>query len=395
MKLTKSTIDKLVYEGDGKEQDIRWDDILRGFGVRVYPSGQKSFVVSYRVNGRKRIMVLGKYGILTLDEARDKSKRVIVSAMDGTDSLAERQKGIRGKTISDLCSHYIEGYAKLHKKSWKEDVRRIERIIIPTFGTLKIASVTSADIAKFHHEKTISGAPYEANRIVEILSKMFKLAKLWGYFNGENPTIGIRHNKENKRDRFVTPEELPLFAEAIDKEQNIFIRAAIWLYILTGVRKTELLNAKWEDVDFRLRQLRIPETKSGKIHYVPLSEPAIDILRVLPRVNENKYILVGNIEGASLVNISKPWKRICKSAKVEGVRLHDLRRTVGSWLAQSGHSLHLIGRVLNHSSPSTTAGYARFLQDHVKNALEQHGSKIVELIGKTPMGEVIPLKKIA
>ncbi len=144
------------------------------------------------------------------------------------------------------------------------------------------------------------------------------------------------------------------------------------------MRKSELLTAKWTDIDFERKELRLNDTKAGRVHYVPLNEAAIDLLSRVPRLEENPYIIPGSIKGKHMVNISKPWLRIRKAANLEDVRLHDLRRTVGSWLAQSGNSLHLIGKVLNHSNQSTTAVYARFAQDDVRNALEGHGKMLME-----------------
>ncbi len=207
----------------------------------------------------------------------------------------------------------------------------------------------------------------------------------------ENPARGINRFKEYKRDRWVNPEEWPRLAQAIDTEPGVYVRMALWLYLLTGMRKTELLSAKWTDIDWQRQELRLGETKAGRIHYVPLSAPAMAILRDLPRIEGNPYILPGHMPGRPLRNINTPWERIRKAAGVEDVRLHDLRRTVGSWLAQSGNSLHLIGRVLNHSNQSTTAIYARFGQDHVRQALEEHAARIMGVAGKRPMAEVVKL----
>ena len=208
-----------------------------------------------------------------------------------------------------------------------------------------------------------------------------------------NPAHGIDRFKEYKRDRWVNPEELPRLAQAFESEPNIYVRMALWLYLLTGVRKGELLFAKWTDIDWQRQELRLSETKAGRVHYVPLSAPAMAILRDLPRMESNPYILPGHIHGRPLVNINLPWTRIRKLAGVEDVRLHDLRRTVGSWLAQSGNSLHLIGRVLNHSNQSTTAIYARFGQDHVRQALEDHAARVMGAAGKRPPAEVVNISR--
>lgn len=393
MKITKRIIDAMSYSGDGIKRDIRWDDSLPGFGVRIYPTGKKSFVLSYRVSGRKRLMTLGGHGVLTLNLARDMARENLVDITKNKDPLEARQLIARGETIKDLCESYLERYAKPRKKSWKDDQRRINKRLLPAWSNLKVVNIKHKDVAALHRnigEKHI----YEANRVIELVSKMFELAQRWGFSpdNHINPAKGIEHFKEEKRDRWVTTEELPRLAKAIDEEQNIYARYALWMYLLTGARKSEILKSKWNDIDWDRNELKIPETKSGRTHYIPLSGPALTILRDLPRIEGNPYIFPGSKSGAHLINIDKPWRRIRKSASVEDLRLHDLRRTVGSWLAQSGNSLHLIGKVLNHSNQATTAVYARFAQDQVREALEQHGERLMGIAKKKPSAEIVAIK---
>lgn len=379
MKLTKKFIDAQVYNGTA--QHIVWDDEVPGFGVRLYPTGKKSFVLSYRDNGRKSIMVIGSYSVLTLDRARKDARAKLVGLNNGVNPLQERQKERQGKLIKDLCKAYIERHA-VNKKSGKDDITRIERFIIPEWGNLLVTNIKRADVAALHSKLGKHGH-YQANRIYSLLSKMFNLARVWGFVPEEhvNPCFGIEKFNEEKRDRFITHEELPGLVEAIGKELNQYVVAAIWLYLLTGLRKEELLTLKWTDIDLERKELKLTDTKNGKAHYLPLSVAAIDVLKQVQRVEDNPYVIVGKNPGCHLVNIAKPWERIRKAAGLEDVRLHDLRRTVGSWLAQSGSSLHLIGKVLNHSNQSTTAIYARFGQDNVRDALEQHGQQILGMAG--------------
>lgn len=388
MHLTKRLIDKATYAGKlPTGWDVRWDDEVPGFGVRIYPTGEKAFILRYRFNGRKRFLTIGQYGILTLDQARSMARSNLVEVLQGKDPIETKKTKTQGEKVSDLCTIYMERHAKVHKKTWDTDQSRINRHILPAWRNFPIASIKRSDIVLMHTKIGNQNGPYEANRVVELLSKMFELATRWGFLpeGSTNPARGIDIFKEKKRDRWVRPDELPRLAAAIAQEQNLYARAAIWLYLLTGVRKSELLKAKWQDVDFSRLELRLPDTKSGRTHYIPLSKPVIKILSNLPRIEGNPYILSGTVEGRHLVNISKPWRRIRKMAQLEDVRLHDLRRTVGSWLACAGNSLLLIGRVLNHSNPSTTAIYARLAEDHVRKALEDHGERILETVGGNPM----------
>jgi integrase len=383
-KLTKLVIDKAVYKGNGggNEWDVRWDPALPGFGVRVYPSGRKAFILRYRVSGRKRLLTIGTYGPITLEQARTQAKQRIGEVIQGEDPVEQRKKERQGETVRHLCEAYLERHAA-HKRSLRDDRRRIEQRILPVWGNRKADSISRADVAAIH-SKIGQDAPYEANRTIALLSKMFELARRWGFVpeNAANPAHGIDKFREHKRDRWVTHEELPRVTAAIATEPNLYVRAALWLYLLTGVRKTELLKTRWEDVDLVRRVLRLPETKAGRIHYVPLSPPAISLLERMPREAGNPHLLPSTkVPGHHLVNIEKPWRRVRKAADVEDVRLHDLRRTVGSWLAQAGNSLPLIGRVLNHTNPQTTAIYAHLGNDLARQALERHGELITSLAG--------------
>ncbi|TDJ61162.1 MAG: site-specific integrase [Nitrospina sp.] len=398
MKLTKKSVDKLLYEGtplkNGMSRDVRWDDEIPGLGVRIYPSGRKAFILSYRSHGRKRLFTIGTYGVITLDQARKKARSLLGKVVDGKDPLQERKRETKGQTFKELTEAYLDRYAKPHKRTWKTDQNRIDKYILPAFGRMLVKSITRNDIAKWHHK--IGGTtPYEANRNLALISKIYNCGKEWGFVDETaiNPAYRVENFKEEKRDRWVTPKELPKLTKAIDSVENVYARASLWLYLLTGLRKSELLRAKWEDVDLDRREIRLPDTKAGGTHYVPLSGPAVVILQKLPRLDENPYVFPGARIGRPLVNIDKIWRRIRKEAKLEDVRLHDLRRTVGSWLAQSGSSLHLIGKVLGHSNPSTTQVYARFAQDHVREALESHGKRIMGIAGKTPTGKLIKMPK--
>jgi integrase len=383
MKLTKRIIEGLVYKGPAPRRDARWDDEISGLGIRVYPSGKKTFILSYRINNRKRLMTLGDFGILTLDQARKMAREELVGVLNDRDPLAKKEKASKEQTVKALCEVYMSRYARIHKKSWQEDDKRLRRHIITKWGNHSISSIQRTDVATFHAHIGQT-APYEANRTLRLLSKIFDLAIQWGFLeeSHSNPAKSIRLFKEEKRDRWVKPAELPELAKAIDLEPNRVARNAIWLYLLTGARKSELLQAKWTDIDWERKELKIPETKAGRVHYIPLSTAAYELLKKITPTKDNPYILPGNVKGKPLVNISKPWKRICTQANLNDVRLHDLRRTVGSWLAQSGNSLHLIGKVLNHSNQSTTAVYARLSQDQGRQALEEYSEKLMGFVGK-------------
>lgn len=427
MALTKTAIDRLQYDPAGPKVQIHYDGgELPGFGVRVHPTGRKTFVLTFRVPGnpRPKRIVLGTYGVMTLEEARREARRRLLEAKGGKDPLEERRRLRYGETVRDLARIYLDRHARPHKKTWREDERRINRHILPVLGAKRIADVKRSDVARLHN-KIGRTAPYEANRVLALISTMFSKAEEWGLVEEghRNPASRIQPFKERSRDRWITPEELPLLVEAVNAEPSPYVRAAIRLYLLTGMRRNEVLRLRWRDIDFERREIRLEDTKAGRSHTVPLSSAAEAVLRELPRGIGNAYVFPGDEPGKPLVNIAKPWRRIRarfwllknpdRAAELraraeeeiarrskhaargpeavesrvvaladralkgeEDVRLHDLRRTVGSWLAMSGASLPLIGKVLNHSNPSTTQIYARLAEDAARRALEEHGQRI-------------------
>jgi len=384
------------YKGDGQSRDVRWDDRLSGFGIRIYPSGRKSFVLSYRSRGRKRLMVIGNYGAKTLEQAQKKARSLLGTVTDGKDPLQEKHKQARGQKMKALCIYFLEEYAKPKKKTWETDESRINKYILPAFGGIQIGAVNADDI-KSLHKKISKHAPIEANRVVALVSAMLTRAAgpEWGFVdkNHINPCRGVEMNPETQRNVWVRPTEFPKLAESIDKEPNIYIRAILWAYLLTGCRKSELLRAKRDNIDHFMKELKLEDTKAGKPQIIQLNGPAYTLLTELPPIDGNPYLFPGRKAGRPLVNIDKAWQRIRKEAKLEGIWLHDLRRTLGSWMANSGKSLHLIGQVLRHSKPETTAIYARLAEDSTREALEAHGKQVMGLAGKGPVADVVELPK--
>jgi integrase len=375
--------------------DVRWDGGKRGvtgLGLRIYPSGKKAFVLSYRIQGRKRLMRLGRFGVLTLDEARKKANKHLGEVDDGIDPLERRKQQTRAGTFGELREDYIEKYAKKHKRTWETDEGRLTRHIPPSWENRKARAISHEDIENLHI-KIGRDRPYEANRTLDLLRVVFRVGKDWSAYElkDTNPAVGIGKYPEKSRKRWVNPEEVKRLAEAIDGETNIYVRAAIWLYLLTGVRKNELLGInRDEDIDWNRRILTLPKTKAGEEQYVALSAPAVAIMQALPALSKNPYLLPGAKSGRHLVNIDKPWRRIRKVAGLEDVHIHDLRRTLGSWMSQEGVDLNRIKGALRHANVSTTLTYARLGEDPVREAMEQHGERILEAAGrKGPRGVAV------
>ncbi len=395
-KLTNKEIRGFRYRGrNGSKRDIRWDrgdGAEKGLGLRIYPSGKKVLVFMYRFRGQKQLMVLEQFGTVTVQEARGQAGEKRALLRRGINPLEEKRRDKQGKTFGDLADIYLEQYSKPHKapKSHSEDKRRLRQHIPARWRSRLADEITMRDVSALHAEIGATRL-YEANRLLSLLAHMFK----WGRrrspsFIGkeairdgwENPAVGIKRFKEQKRKRWVTPEELPALAKAIDQEANIYVRSAIWLYLLTGLRKTELLCARRDtDIDWSQGTLRLPHTKSGDEQSASLSGPALAIMLATPAMEGNPYLLPGAKKGHHL-SIDLPWQRIRTAAGLEDVRLHDLRRTVGSWMTQDHVDLNTIKDALRHADIATTITYARLGEDAARKPMEDHGRRILEAAGR-------------
>jgi integrase len=345
---------------------------LPGFTLRVTPA-RKAFVVEKRFKGRLWKVTLGAYGPMTLDQAREMGRKRLFQILNGEDPSQEK----KALTFGQFADLYLERYARPRKKSVRNDIAMLS-YHLAQWRARKLGSLTRQEIASLH-SRIGTVHPYQANRLLALVRRMFNLAKTWGLYQGDNPATGIDRFKEHKRDRFILPQELPHVLEAVQAESNIYIRTAFVVCLLTGARKQEVLTMKWEDLQLKEATWRIPDTKADRPHLVPLPTALVPLLREIPRHLDNPYVFPSRNGQGHLVNLSKAWKRICARADLPELRIHDLRRTLGSWLAASGASLTLIGKVLNHSQIATTQIYARLDLDPVRTALNENAKKMLPL----------------
>jgi len=384
--LNKRTVDKLTYDPDGPAVQVAWDGDLPAFGCRTYSSGRKSFVLRYRTaSGRTRLHTIGRYPSLTVDQARKRALRLLADISSGADPQRERKAQRGGATVAQVADRFIEEYAKVFKRSWKDDERRLDKHVKPALGSIPIADVTREDVARLH---TTMGKKHrhEANRTLALISKLLNVAQEWGYIDRDrrNPTTGIKKFPERSRTRFITEQELPRLIEAINAEPSLYHRAAILLLLLTGMRRNELLSTKWEDVDLNRAVIRLPMTKAGVEQYVPLTPDAVTLLGMIPRQSGNPHVfptLKGGGDG-HMRWLGKPWKAIRERAGLPEIRVHDLRRTVGAWLAtRHGAGQYLIGAVLRHTDDRSTKVYARIADEAPAKAVNGYVDDLKSVAG--------------
>lgn len=374
-RLTKRLIDRTPCPNEG--QLFLRETELPGFGIRL-TKHRKTFILEKRIHGRMRRLTLGSYGPLTVEQARQQAQTYIAEILQGGDPAQARQEQIRSHTFGTFSEVYLERHGS-RKKSVRNDRTMLTRYL-SVWRNRKLTSIRQAEVANLH-ARLGARTPYAANRTLALIQKMFNLAQTWGLYHGDNPAKGIERFPEVKRERFVHRRELAQLWTALEQESNPFIRTIFSMSLLTGARRNEILSMQWADLDLSNAIWRIPITKTNRAHILPLPQAMVHMLRRLPRFDGHPYVFPSHIGTTHIVNVSKAWQRIRRRANLPDVRIHDLRRTLGSWLATDGASLPLIGKILNHTQPSTTAVYARLDLEPVQHALEANAKRMLAYAG--------------
>jgi integrase len=396
-RLTKRTVDALKAT---RAEYVAWDADIAGFGVRVRPSGAKSYIVQYRAGaGRKaptRKLTLGSVGRLTPDEARTLAKKAVGSIAHGSDPAGDRSEHRKGLTVAELARAFLADHVEPKRRAGTATHYRdiLERIAVPALGTTKADRVTRSDLAKVHlkWKKT----PYQANRIIAVVGSMYGFAGKRGLVpEGLNPARGIEKYPEDGRERFLSTDELVRLGSAIRKAETEGIAwevdkskptlkhvpkkkrrtvigphaaAAIRLLLFTGCRLREILHLKWEHVDFERGLLFLPDSKTGRKTIV-LNAPALAVLKGLDHVGE--YVVAGDDPKEPRTDLKRPWAMVTREAGLDGLRIHDLR-----------HSFASFGALLGHASAVTTARYAHLDADPLRVASERIGGTIAAAMGE-------------
>ncbi len=393
VKITKRIVDAAA---PGEREYAIWDSEISGFGLRVYPTGRKAYCLKYRVGGGRggtaRKPTIGTHGTITAEQARAIAKDWSAEIRRGGDPSAARTASRNAPLMAELFERYLEDHARPHKKasSVKDDEGLIRCLMLPAFRRRKVAEVMRADVDGFH--KGLKGTPYRANRALALLSKAFNLAEVWGWRpDGSNPCRHVRKYREEKRERFLSQQELARLGSALAAAErgevtsprgvtiSSYAVAATRLLIFTGARRGEILGLRWEHVNFEAGRLELPDSKTGaKFIYLPPA--ALQLLQELPRVEGNPHVIVGGKPGAALVNLREPWVAIRQAADLGDLRIHDLRHSFASVGAAGGMSLPIIGALLGHKETATTARYAHLSDDPLRSAANTIGSKIADAL---------------
>lgn len=378
---------------------IHYDGEITGFGLRVTANEAKSFVLNYRFNGQERRYTIGPFPEFSVQMARDRAYELRQAISSGQDPFTLRETKQREaveaearlRTLRDLANEYLERHANVHKrpKSIREDKAMLNGVILTRLGRIRVAHITRRDISTLHADLKMTR--YRANRVLALLRKMFNFAlsdseQEWGL--SQNPAAGVLRFQEEKRERWLSEKELEHLTAAMAKYPNQRAKAAdvsakqrkyvhaeaframnaLRLIVLTGARKGEVLQATWSQFDLGRGVWTKPShsTKQKRIEHVPLNDQAVAFLKSLPKSGE--FLFPGRKSGEHLSDLKYPWAEVCEVAKLKGVRIHDLRHTFASHLVSKGAPLTMVGKLLGHTQPQTTARYAHLADNPLREA---------------------------
>lgn len=378
-RLTKAFLKGLEPTG---KTDFWWDEDLPGFGVRMAAGGKAAFVVQYREKRATKRVTLGGVDVVNLDRARERAKEILSSVALGQAPFPQEKATPTLQSVADDFLAYTE--AKRAERT-AADYRAIyDRQIKPKFGTKPIGDITRAEIEKWH--EGLKATPRRANYALTILVAMFSFAIRRGILGPhEHPALGITKYPENKRERYLTLDELKRFGEALaeleaGRSVSPWAAAALRLLILTGARSSEILELEWSRVDLVRGTLRLPTSKTGKKDIV-LSGAAVAVLKAVPKVEGVPYVIAGRKHGERMTTLQKPFGAVCKKAGIEGLRPHDLRHSAASFATSAGVGLPVIGKVLGQSQAYTQQRYSHIHDSAERAAVETIAAQVAPLIG--------------
>ena len=388
--------DKVVREQvpeEGRHVQV-FDTEVRGFSIRILASGNRCFSLDYRFAGRQRRMTIGRWPEWTVTAARERARDLRRMIDEGGDPLGTRGELREAPRFSNMIDRYLDEHVPHLAPTNASDQRSmLTKLVAPHWGRKLVTEITPHDVAKLlniiakgrarpskekpnNRARKLQGAkptPIRANRVGEVLRKMFTLAIGWGW-RADNPASGFKKRIENERERFLSQDEIGKLAEALDAAKDQRGAGIIRLCMLTGSRVGEVRQARFEQFNLELGSWSKPaaSTKQRKIHRIPISAEVAAIVRqrVLVVPKGNPWLFPGDTPGQPVKEIRRFWINIQKDAKLPEVRIHDLRHTFASLLVSGGASLEMIGKLLGHSQMQTTQRYAHLMDSPLRAGVD-------------------------
>lgn len=357
------------------------DERVPGLFVEITDRGTKTFKYRRRIGRRVQMMTLGRFPELRIDQARRMALGYAGEFVSGGNPQERKRDARNELTLGELFDEYLVRHAKPHKKTWAQDENQF-RLYLDEWRNRQLSQITPRDVQARHLFVHDAAGPYAANRMLALLHCLFAMADEWGYFAQPNPARKVKKFREKSRERFLQADELPRFFAAVEAEPNETIRDFVLMSLFTGARRANVLAMRWDQINLEAATWSIPDTKSGDPHTVPLVAPAIAVLQARhATANDSPWVFPGTGRTGHLVEVKATWARILERAGIADLRLHDLRRTLGSWQAATGANLAVIGKSLAHKNVSTTMVYSRLNIDPVRAAMERASAAILETKG--------------
>ena len=391
LNFTKASIESLPIPQKGWK--YHYDIKVQGLGIGIGSTGKRSFILYRKINGVPERFTLGRYPDLTIEQARGKASDINSDIANGLNPAETKRSNKKEITLGELFSEYLERYALPRGKKTISDMQDNFRRYLGKWANRKLSNISKRDVEKLHYRLGKEIGAHTANRTLELLRSILNKAIAWGLFSKVNPVVGIEKFPLKSRDRFLHADELPRFFQALGEEPNEIIRDYVLLSLLTGARKANMLTMRWEDINLDRAEWHIKETKNGTSQTVTLSPEAVHILQNRKLSESSKFVFPGNGKTEHLMDPKKGWKRILKRSGIDDLRIHDLRRTLGSWQAKTGASLAIIGKSLNHKNQNTTAIYARLDLDPVRESVNTATNAILAAAGLNHDKKIVKISR--
>ena len=369
--LTNAFVANVVCPGGSAKCNF-FDVRLKGLMLEVRKSGGKTYYFAYQNRrGVRRYMRIGNAEDYSLAEAQEHALRHRQSVKDGLDPVEVRADARRVPTFAEFIENDFLPHIRLHKRSWQCDVSLLNNHLLPFLSPMYMDSIGRRDIQRVISDRREQGkAAGTCDRILILSRRIFNLALNWQVPGmTSNPAKEVdRLNVDNKRERYLNEPEIRRLQAVLEHSENPLLRSIVPMLLVTGARKREVLDARWEDFDFDSRLWKIPVTKSGKPRYVPISDGLIAILNSVPRLAGSRYVFANPDTGKPYVTIFYAWNTARQRAGLPDVRIHDLRHSFASILINSGRSLYEVQHLLGHTQSKTTERYAHLQRETLLNA---------------------------
>lgn len=392
LNLTKKSIEAMRARG---EKSARfYDTQTRGLGVMVQPTGHRSFFWYRKVRGYPTWRTIGDFPDLSIEQARARAAELNASVArwkaadyDGPAPLEQRREVTLGTALDDYLERHLKAKAKNPDKAVKSARWQFDRYLGSWRGRT-LGSIRRSDVRALHADLGENHGRFTANRVFQQLRALFNWALKAELWRGENPARGVAPFHEASRMRFAQPDELPKLFRELSCETNLDIRDFVLIALTTGARKTNILELRWEQLDLKRALWTIPEPKNRVPYIVPLIDETVQVLKDRRRRVQSDWVFPAASASGHVTDVKRAWKKLLSRAKITGLRVHDLRRTLGSWQAGAGVSLPIIGRTLGHQSGDATQVYARLHLDPVREAIGTATSAML-VAGKVPKAKLL------